>query len=75
MTYNICFCDVLQSFKCPPPALPSFPRSFREALDMEPDDADFAVRGPLLCLYLDRAMTEEPRRIGGCGGYTPEVVV
>ena len=36
-------------------------RSLREALDMDPEDVDFAVRGPLLCLYLDRAMTEDSR--------------
>jgi hypothetical protein len=34
-------------------------RSLREALDMDPEDVDFAVRGPLLCLYLDKAMTED----------------
>lgn len=33
-------------------------RSFQEALDMAPEDEEFQVRGPLLCLYLDRAMTE-----------------
>lgn len=26
---------------------------------MDPEDVDFAVRGPLLCLYLDKAMTED----------------
>lgn len=34
-------------------------QSLREALDMDPEDVDFAVRGPLLCLYLDKAMAEE----------------
>ena len=34
-------------------------RSLREALDMDPEDVDFAVRGPLLCLYLDKAMAED----------------
>lgn len=41
-----------------PEGLKSRFRSFQEALDMAPEDEEFQVRGPLLCLYLDRAMTE-----------------
>ena len=39
--------------------LRSATKSFQEALDMSPDDADFQVRALLLGLYMDQAMTEE----------------
>ncbi|CAE8686466.1 unnamed protein product, partial [Polarella glacialis] len=33
--------------------------ALEEALNISPEDPDFSVRGPLLCLYLDGARTEE----------------